>query len=583
MTVFEVFSGGSWVDKTGRAVALSHRLRSRGLEELVFELVDDDIAVGSRCRLRRGNNVVFEGVVYQTHRKHAGGHVKRVEATAYSELILYDRHVVFRQYPAGTKAGTIIKDLASLESGVDVSNVDEASTPPLRSDWVVENEVALKVMEDVARGTNYWLWMRPGRRLVFKPKAVNVPSASIQAGKVLAVEYGEDRWRLRNRVVYVGAGGRVLADVSESPGDMPLVVHDPFLTDVNEALRRAQTRLAINKEYGRELRLVMHQSDFEDLNTGLGDTVEVNLPSIGLGNVNMYVVEIEYNPREQRYRVTLGGKIELFEELFMEAVGGDVASRFGGRTSIPEYVSTVVSAQNAVIRLQSRSKTVRLVNKPPLILSDGVNVVLDDDGYVRLASGHTSGSFTTWHTPGELFSRWLRVHYIFEAGGGSVSADIVDGGGQTIVSNIAGDYEFRYHPQVGGWLTELNANEWTCVNGSVSDSQNAVISFWSIRATRTSGSSMRIIYPRMQNLGLSLTGFRHLVIYFYSLADDQNLKIRLMENTSKYHEAVVDHKGLAWRKYQVRLDDMNKVGGGASTLNWLEIETSLPTLYVDSD
>ncbi|MCX8201308.1 MAG: hypothetical protein N3H84_04315, partial [Candidatus Caldarchaeum sp.] len=202
---------------------------------------------------------------------------------------------------------------------------------------------------------------------------------------------------------------------------------------------------------------------------------------------------------------------------------------------------------------------------------------------VRLASGHTSGSFTRWHTLGELFSRWLRVHYIFEAGGGSVSADIVDGGGQTIVSNIAGDYEFRYHPQVGGWLTELNANEWTCVNGSVSDSQNAVISFWSIRATRTSGSSMIVVYPRMQNLGLSLTGFRHLVIYFYSLADDQNLKIRLMENTSKYHEAVIDHKGLAWRRYQVRLDNMNKVGGGASTLNWLEIETSLPTLYVDSD
>jgi hypothetical protein len=33
------------------------------------------------------------------------------------------------------------------------------------------------------------------------------------------------------------------------------VVHDPFLTDSSEALRRAQVRLALNREYGRELRL----------------------------------------------------------------------------------------------------------------------------------------------------------------------------------------------------------------------------------------------------------------------------------------------------------------------------------------
>ncbi|MDW8360062.1 MAG: hypothetical protein RMK31_05705, partial [Candidatus Caldarchaeum sp.] len=76
---------------------------------------------------------------------------------------------------------------------------------------------------------------------------------------------------------------------------------------------------------------------------------------------------------------------------------------------------------------------------------------------------------------------------------------------------------------------------------------------------------------------------RHFVIYLYSMADDSNLKIRLMENASKYHETTINHQGLTWRKYQVRLDTMNKVGGGASTLNWLEIETSLPTLYVDSD
>ncbi|MCS7133576.1 MAG: hypothetical protein NZ921_02090 [Candidatus Caldarchaeum sp.] len=581
--VFEVWDGSAWLDKTGKLTDLRHRVAAKSLEELGFTLVDESLSVGSRCRYRRGSNVIFEGVVYEVNRRHEGGRVREISCGAYTDLILYERHIVFREYSTGTRAGTIIKDLASLESGVNVSNVDETSTPALNTPWTIQNAKALDVMMDVARGTNYWLRMRPGKILFFKPRSTGTPAATISGSIVLNADYAEDRWKQRNRVIYVGANGHVLADVSEGPGDMPEVVHDPFLTDQNEALRRAQTRLAMNREYGRQLRLEMMQSDFLSLNIDLGNTVTVNLPSVGLSNVNMYVVEIEYDPSRLRYYVTVGGRLELFEEYLDEALGGDVASRFGGTVSVPEYVSTIVSAQNAALKIQADARTLRLVNKAPILLSNAINVVLDDDGFVRLASSHTSGSFITWYTPGELFSRWLRVHYGFEAGGGSVSADIVDASGQTIVSNVPRDYEFRYYPQTGGWLTEMTANEWTCVNGSVSDSQNAVISFWSIRATRTSGSSMKVIYPRQQNLGLSLSGFRHFVIYLYSLADDSNLKIRLIENASKYHETIINHKGLAWRRYQIKLDTMTKVGGGASVLNWLEIETSLPTLYVDSD
>jgi len=49
-----------------------------------------------------------------------------------------------------------------------------------------------------------------------------------------------------------------------------------------EAYRRAQIRLALNKEYGRQLRIEMSQYDFESLNIDLGDTVTVNLTSLGV-------------------------------------------------------------------------------------------------------------------------------------------------------------------------------------------------------------------------------------------------------------------------------------------------------------
>ncbi|MDW8042614.1 MAG: hypothetical protein RMJ75_07490, partial [Nitrososphaerota archaeon] len=127
--------------------------------------------------------------------------MKEVACRAYTDLIAYDRHIVYREYPTGTRAGTIIKDLASLESNVDVTNVDEATTPPLTAPWVIQNVPALQVMQSVARGTNYYLRMRPGRRLFFKPKVAGTPIATVDAAAVVKAEYSEDRWRLKNRVI----------------------------------------------------------------------------------------------------------------------------------------------------------------------------------------------------------------------------------------------------------------------------------------------------------------------------------------------------------------------------------------------
>ena len=273
-------ANGVWVDKTANCVALRRRLRANALEELSGELVKDVVAVGQKIRMLEDNTVVFEGLVYEVDRSHRRGEPESCSFKAYDMLIMYDRHVVYRSYPTGTKAGEIIRDLASLESGVDVSNVDDGDS--LLSPWTIENQKALDVMKSVARGTNYWLRMKPGMMLYFKPKQVGTSKGIINDTMALDAEYSEDRWKLKNRVIYVGADGEILADVSEGAGDLPIVVHDPSLTDPNEAQRRANIRLALNKEYGRSLRVTIHKNDLASLGLDLGDTVIIQLPSIGV-------------------------------------------------------------------------------------------------------------------------------------------------------------------------------------------------------------------------------------------------------------------------------------------------------------
>ena len=163
----EVWDGSSWIDKTGSCVSLGRRIRSSGLEELDGELVKDSVSVGQEIRLKEDDQIVFEGVVYEVDRRHRGRNVERCGFKAYDYLIKYDRHVVYRLYQTGTKAGEIIKDLASLEDGVDISNVDGGDS--LLSPWEIENEKALEVMKSVARGTNYWLRMKPGKNYTSSP------------------------------------------------------------------------------------------------------------------------------------------------------------------------------------------------------------------------------------------------------------------------------------------------------------------------------------------------------------------------------------------------------------------------------
>lgn len=527
--------------------------------------------------------MLFEGTIYERRIKHEN--TVECDVEAYCNLILYDRHVVYRVYQTGTTAGEIIRDLASLEPGADVSNVDDGSQ--LLSPWEIENAPALEVMKSVAKGTNYWLRMKPNKVLVFKPKQTGAYKAIIDSTKIISAEYDEDRWKLKNRVIYVGADDKILADVSEGTGDLPVVVHDPFLTDPVEAERRARIRLALNKEYGRQLRIEMHQADFEALNVDLGDTIRVNLPSLGLTDQDLYLVEVEYDPRAMRYTLTLGGRLELFEEFFEEAIGGDVAARFGQAVKVPELISnvyTTVDALNITLKIQADARTVRLYNKPPLLFENAQNIILDENGYARLIAGATAGSFEFSCLPkSELFTRWLRVHYYVEENDGSVKVDLLRADGSIIKSDIPQDYDFPYLPEAAGWWTEQNASEWGIQNGSLEDSENAIISYWSIKAIQTS-SPMKIYYPRTKNADWDLSRFKYIVLYLYSENDDPDLKVRLKQDESNYFEATLNHIGGAWKKYQISFSSVTRIGSpNLSQINYLEIETDLMSLCIDSD
>jgi len=577
-------------DAADKCLRLIHDFKLRELEQARFMLMLDDpswqldyVKTGNKVKVRRGGKTIFEGLIYERVLRQSIG--VECEITAYTSLIRYERHVVYRFYQAGTRAGDIIRDLASLEPGIDTSNVDDGDS--LLSPWEIENQPALQVMLSVARGTNYWLRMKPGGVLCFKPKVVGASRAVIGEADVLSAQYSEDRWELKNRVIYVGAGGQVLADISEGDGSLPVVVHDPFLADREEAERRSRVRLMLSREYGRELIVEMPLSAFESLNLDLGDTVAIRLPKLGIGDEDMVVLGIEYDLERLRARLRIGGMHQLFEEFLAERIGGDVAARFGQAVKIPELISAIyasVDAANLALRLQADARTLRLCNKPPLMLESSQNVVLDENGYARLIAGATQGSFESSCLPrSELFSRWLRIHYDCDAGGGEVKADLMRADGSIIASNIPPDYDISYLPSEMGWWTEQNASEWGVYGGSLEDSRNAVIGYWSIKAAKT-GSAMRIYYPSTMDAGWSISKYKYMAIYLYSENDDPDLKIRLKQDDDNYLEAVINHSGGAWKKYQIIISTMSKIGNpNLDAINWLEIETDLPRIYIDSD
>jgi len=589
MIALEVFDGAAWIDFSDKLTSLRHKIASRQLEAVDFELVNADVRVGQRVRVKRGASIIFEGIIYERRRRQRHG-VLEVEATAYSELIAYDRYIVYRMYSTRTTAGAIIRDLASLMSDVDVTNVDDG--PALSSTWEIQNEDALQIMTSVARGTNYYLRMRPGRVLFFKPKDVSSAIYTITADKIIEAEYSEDRWRLKNRVIYIGANGRVLADVSEPPGDMPVVVHDPSLINQNEAVRRARIRLALNREFGRELRVVMHEKTFEASGIDLFSTVAVDLPSLGISE-NMFVVQIEYDPRQRIYTLMLGGRLELLEDYLSEALGGDTAARFGPRPSVVGEIADLRSTLFFTQKLLSASsyRYVTYWNRRPLTLHASQNVTLNPaTGMVELAPGSTSGyAEIRFLPPTETFRRWNYVEWISYRESGQITVKVMDAGGNVLVQkddpNYAGWHltkrlHLKRWPRRAQEITRRPANRfWIGINAEVFASTGGIVSGSCIGMRPTGSGFGEIVYPLPQPADFSWARFA--TCFLYAFSPSTTVKLRLYNDPGNYYEGTVNvtDSGI-WKEYVLSVPTFSTVGNPSlSNVARLGIASDGPLLF----
>ncbi len=571
MIVVEVNDGRGWIDITENVSEMRHAVDGKGLEKVSIRLSGIQVSVGWRCRYSVDHKECFDGIIHEVSRRRVEGRPTESEVTAYSYLITYERHIIYRMYNTGTTAGSIIRDLASLESGVDMTNVDDG--PSLTMSWSIQNETALKVMLDVAKGTNYYLRMKPGKVLYFKPKEPGTPKATLDNAKVLAAEYSEDRWKLKNRVIYVGSGGRVLADVSEGAGDLPVVVHDPFLTDPNEALRRARIRLALNREYGRELRVEMADKVFEAMNIDLFDTVTVDLPELGLNSGDMYVVEIEYGPKSRIYRLRLGGRLELFEEFLSEALGGDAAARFGPRPNLIGEISglrdTLYFTQKVITA--SAYRFVTYWNKRPVTIHSGQNVTINPvTGMIELAPGFTSG-FAEVHflPPSETFRRWGYIEWISYPEGGRIAVKVMDALGNVLVQ--------KDDPGYGGWhltkrlrlkrwpgraqeITRRPANRsWVGINAEVFASNGGIVSGSCLGMRLTGSGEGEMIYNLSQPRDFSWA--RYATFFLYAFWPDTTVKLRFYTDPGNYHEgAVAVTEPDVWNEYVLDVSTFSRIG-----------------------
>jgi len=585
----------TWTDISRWVTRTSHKLTSRELETLEFTATNPSIAiaVGMYVRTKRGTTTIFEGVIYEVRRQKTAN-VIEYNARAFSELVLYDRHVVFRLYDTGTTAGTIIRDLASLESGVNVTNVDNG--PSLTAPWSIENMPALRVMLDVAKGTNYYLRMKPGKVLHFKRKTVGTPKLTLDDTNVLMAEYAEDRWKLKNRVIYVGANGQVLADVSEPPGDLPVVVHDPFLTDPAEAQRRASIRLALNKEFGKQLKVVVPMRIVENANLDLFDTVRVNIPSLGLVNVDLYIVEMSFDPREKKYELVLGGRLELFEDYLSEALGGDIASRFGPRPSvigeIADMRSTLYLAQKVVTA--SSYRFVTYWNKRPITLHGGQNVTINPmTGMVELSSGFTSGfAIVKFLPPTEAFRRWGYVEWISYPGDGSIAVKVMDPQGNVLVQksdpgfagwHLAKRLRLKRWPGRAQEITRRPANRlWIGINAEVFASNGGIVS-GSCIGMRPSGSGTgQMVYQLPSATDFSWARFA--TFFLYAFLPNTTVKLRLYTDPGNYYEGTITiTEPDVWKEYMLDVSTLSRISNPSlGNITQIGVASNGPILF-DAD
>jgi hypothetical protein len=582
------------VDYTQKAISAKWELKTTAIEALELEIFQPDPAdvdTGKEVILYRNTTPVFEGIIYEKHLEYSEGYpenIRYARIRALSKLVLYENYIITRSYTTGTTAGEIISDIASVIEGVDTTNVEDG--PELQQNWEIQNRKALDVLTDIAKATDYLLFMRPGLKLYYKQKTVGESVATFDTSNTIYVENNEDNWNFKNRILYYGKDNQLLADVSEGDGDRPLVISDPFLTDEAEANRRAITWLNRLKYAKREIRLVVEKQLAENLD--LGSTVTINFPNLGINSQDVFVTGLEYSfdVKELYATIVCGGELEYFERILDELEGRDSSALFGQHDSIPEILSTLSNITTNISKLTIDVKTPIYLNKPPLKLVNAVNVVLNDNGYAVLISNATSGGFEIRFLPpsgGETFSNYILAEWFAEKNGGSVKAELLDADGNLLFV-VYDAYETQFFsfprwPWAKGFLTYRSAGGWSSSGASASNVRLGQINEWCIRLTpNTLGMNGEIYYPSTQNLGLDLNRFRYMRLYLYGdHAADFTAKIRLYQDASNYKEGTITVLHDVWAKYELVTNSFTTTGT-PSTINYIGI-ISPYRLLIDSD
>ncbi|MEM2004314.1 MAG: hypothetical protein QXQ37_06635, partial [Nitrososphaerota archaeon] len=343
---------------------------------------------------------------------------------------------------------------------------------------------------------------------------------------------------------------------------------------------------ALNKEYGKQLRVEMHQNNFENMNVDLGDTIRVNLPSLGLENVDMFLLEIEYDPSRLMYSLTLGGKLELFEDFLNEAIGGDVAARFGSSSLIMQSAEKVGSAYELSQSLSKRFITQLIPTLfvtaylPPIPYASGQNITYNDLGEIILASGFTSGNFTLEFMPQSENVEIKRLEYVADAGQGSYTVTLKRGDGGVIASNVPSSFEFPYIPS-RRILAEKDADKWSITGGTVADSTISIISRYSLKTVGT--AQMTLQYPATGSLGWNLTQMKYFNMYVYPV-QDATIEVRAITDSNNYYKAIIMVSAGKYNKYIKNLSDFTSVGSPSwSNINQLQFILPAGTYYIDFD
>jgi len=220
--------------------------------------------------------------------------------------------------------------------------------------------------------------------------------------------------------------------------------------------------------------------------------------------------------------------------------------------------------------------------------------------YVGLVSTHYPGNYRYWDDirvrkyvdPEPSISAIGGEEYYLQETttvAGSISAQFLNADGE-ILGQVYDAYDTRFYrfrkwPQGYGSFTYRNASKFGASNASASDARMGILHAYCLKLTpSTFGSDGEIYYPSGKNLNLDLSWAKWLRLYLYAdYESDVTVKIRLHQDASNYFEGSLVVKAKEWRKYEIAISSLSKIGDPSlSNINWISIISPYPIL-IDSD